>query len=137
MTMATIGRASAIAQIKGLPRLKGFPAWVIWVALHIATLLGNRNRFATMINLSAKYLAWGSHNAIVGETPLVIADNPTTVRALEQRYGEGKSRSLSKESGSKKATAGAKNSATKRTAAKKAPAKKTAAAKKKAATPKT
>ncbi len=136
-TMATIGRASAIAQIKGLPRLKGFPAWVIWVALHIATLLGNRNRFATMINLSAKYLAWGSHNAIVGETPLVIADNPTTVRALEQRYGEGKSRSLSKESGSKKATAGAKNSATKRTAAKKAPAKKTAAAKKKAATPKT
>jgi len=136
-TMATIGRASAIAQIKGLPRLKGFPAWVIWVALHIATLLGNRNRFATMINLSAKYLAWGSHNAIVGETPLVIADNPTTVRALEQRYGEGKSRSLSKESGSKKATAGAKNSATKRTAAKKVPAKKTAAAKKKAATPKT
>ena len=130
-TMATIGRASAIAQIKGLPRLKGFPAWFIWVALHIATLLGNRNRFATMINLTAKYLAWGSHNAIVGETPLVIADNPTTVRALEQRYGEGKSRSLAK-----KATAAAKKTAKKATPAKpaavkaapgkKAPAKATA-----------
>lgn len=78
-TMATIGRASAIAQIKGLPRLKGFPAWLIWVALHVATLLGNRNRFATMINLTAKYLAWGSHNAIVGETPLVLAHNPVLV----------------------------------------------------------
>ena len=88
-TMATIGRASAIAQIKGLPRLTGFPAWVIWVTVHVATLLGNRNRFATMINLGAKYLAWGSHNAIVGETPLVMAENPTTVRALEERYGSG------------------------------------------------
>ena len=86
-TMATIGRASAIAQIKGLPRLTGFPAWVIWVTVHVATLLGNRNRFATMINLGAKYLAWGSHNAIVGETPLVMAEDPTTVRALEERYG--------------------------------------------------
>lgn len=85
-TMATIGRASAIAQIKYLPRLHGFPAWVIWVALHVATLLGNRNRFATMVNLTAKYLTWGSHNAIVGETPLVIAEEPTTVEELEDRY---------------------------------------------------
>ncbi len=128
-TMATIGRASAIAQIKGLPRLKGFPAWFIWVALHVATLLGNRNRFATMINLTAKYLSWGSHNAIVGETPLVIANHPTTVSALEQRYGEGKSRSLAK-----KATAAAKNATSKKAPTKKAPTKKapTKAAAKKA-----
>lgn len=86
-TMATIGRASAIAQIKGLPRLKGFPAWAIWVGLHVATLLGNRNRFATMINLTAKYLAWGSHNAIVGETPPVVASSPESVAILEAKYG--------------------------------------------------
>ena len=78
-TMATIGRASAIAQVKGLPRLKGFPAWAIWVGLHVATLLGNRNRFATMINLTAKYLFWGSHNAIVGETPDIVALKPVTI----------------------------------------------------------
>ncbi len=36
-TMATIGRASAVAQIKGLPRLKDFPAWAIWVGLHVVT----------------------------------------------------------------------------------------------------
>ncbi len=128
-TMATIGRASAIAQIKGLPRLKGFPAWFIWVALHVATLLGNRNRFATMINLTAKYLAWGSHNAIVGETPLVVANNPTTVRALEQHYGEGKSSSRSL---ARKAGAAAKK-ATKKTAAAQKAASKPAA---KAVTPK-
>ena len=81
--MATIGRSSAVAEIKFLPKLTGFPAWVIWVGLHIVTLLGNRNRFATLVNLSAKYLSWGSHNAIVGETPYVIADEPFVVEARE------------------------------------------------------
>ena len=72
-TMATVGRASAVAQIRGLPNLTGFAAWVIWVVLHVMTLLSNRNRFATMVNLGAKYLLWGSHNAIVGESPDVVA----------------------------------------------------------------
>ena len=80
-TMATIGRASAIAEIKYLPRLKGFPAWVIWIGLHVVTLLGNRNRFATLINLSAKYLSKGSHNAIVGETPPIAAQEPHMVES--------------------------------------------------------
>ena len=56
-----------------MPKMTGFLAWIIWVGLHVATLLGNRNRFATMTNLTAKYLTRGSHNAIVGETPYVTA----------------------------------------------------------------
>lgn len=67
--LATIGRASAVAEVTGLPRLTGFPAWMVWNGVHIVTLLGNRNRVAAMVNLGAKYLAWGrSHNAIVGDT---------------------------------------------------------------------
>ncbi len=81
-TMATIGRNSAIAQISGLPRLKGFPAWAIWVAVHVAQLLGNRNRFATMTNLSLKYIGWRSHNAIVGETPYVAARTPQVIAGI-------------------------------------------------------
>ena len=83
-TMATIGRASAVAEIKFMPKLRGFLAWIIWVGLHIVTLLGNRNRFATLTNLSAKYLTWGSHNAIVGETPYVMATTPYVVDAREE-----------------------------------------------------
>lgn len=112
-TMATIGRSSAVAEIKFLPRLKGFPAWIIWVGLHVATLLGNRNRFATMINLTAKYLAGGSHNAIVGETPPVVALKPVTVDARSPRRSPNKS--------------AAAKAAAKKTPAKKAPAKKTPA----------
>lgn len=70
-TLATIGRNSAVAQVKGLPPLKGFIAWVIWIVVHLFYLLGGRNRLATMINLGARYIFWGSnHNAIVGETPV-------------------------------------------------------------------
>ncbi|AZI58804.1 NAD(P)/FAD-dependent oxidoreductase [Nakamurella antarctica] len=78
-TLATIGRNAAVAQVKGLPNLTGFPAWIIWIVVHVFSLLGNRNRFATMLNLSAKYLFWHrSHNAIVGETPKITLDRTRT-----------------------------------------------------------
>jgi NADH dehydrogenase len=76
--MATIGKSSAVAEImipfskKSIPT-KGFFAWIMWVVLHVAYLLGNRNRLATMINLGSKYLFRGSHNAIVGESPYIVA----------------------------------------------------------------
>ncbi|TXL57580.1 NAD(P)/FAD-dependent oxidoreductase [Aeromicrobium terrae] len=81
-TMATIGRASAVAEIKFMPKMTGFFAWIIWVGLHIVTLLGNRNRFATLTNLTAKYLTRNSHNAIVGETPPVIPVEPLVIEPL-------------------------------------------------------
>lgn len=87
-TMATIGKASAVAEITYMPKLKGFLAWLIWVGLHIATLLGNRNRFATMINLGSKYLFSGSHNAIVGETPYVVAKHQMHITPAEKRSRE-------------------------------------------------
>lgn len=79
--LATIGRASAVAEVTGLPRLQGFPAWVIWNSVHIVTLLGNRNRLAAMVNLGAKYLAWGrTHNAIVGDTQVPELDTTAQER---------------------------------------------------------
>ncbi len=87
-TMATIGKSSAVAEITHAPKLTGFLAWIIWVALHIATLLGNRNRFATLINLSSKYLFSGSHNAIVGETPYVVSKHKLEITPLEKQKAE-------------------------------------------------
>lgn len=68
--LATIGRSSAVAEATHLPRMQGFPAWMIWTGVHVFTLLGIRNRAAAMVNLGARYLFWHrSHNAIVGDTP--------------------------------------------------------------------
>lgn len=59
----------ARAEISRLPRLKGFPAWIVWAFLRISMLLSNRNRFATLTNLAVRYLTKGSHYVIVGDVP--------------------------------------------------------------------
>jgi NADH dehydrogenase len=69
-TMATIGRRSAVAEIKGGINLRGTLAWLAWLALHIYTLLGNRNRIVTLVNLSWRYLTWSRGGGIiVGDDP--------------------------------------------------------------------
>lgn len=66
--MATIGRADAVAEVTKLPDMKGFPAWMMWNVVHIATLMGGRNRLSSMVNLGMKYILWGqNHNLIVGD----------------------------------------------------------------------
>ena len=46
-TMATIGRARAVAEIKNL-KITGLPAWLTWSFIHIFFLIGFRNRFRVM-----------------------------------------------------------------------------------------
>jgi len=51
-------------------RITGTLAWLAWLALHLFYLLGYRNRIATLINLSWRYLAWGhGGGVIVGDEP--------------------------------------------------------------------
>jgi len=47
-TMATIGRARAVAQIKGM-KFSGFFAWILWSFVHILFLIGFRNRFRVFV----------------------------------------------------------------------------------------
>ena len=68
--MATIGRKSAVVQLRRGMRIRGTLAWLAWLALHLFYLLGNRNRISTLINLSWRYLAWGhGGGVIVGDDP--------------------------------------------------------------------
>ena len=69
-TMATIGRSDAVVQLPSGIKMRGFLAWIAWLVLHILFLVGNRNRLATMTNLSVRYFTWpGSQNVIVGDPP--------------------------------------------------------------------
>jgi NADH:ubiquinone reductase (H+-translocating) len=66
--MATIGRSDAVVQLPFGLRLHGHVAWLAWLGLHVVTLVGNRNRLATLINLSVRYFTWPrSLNMIVGD----------------------------------------------------------------------
>jgi NADH dehydrogenase len=56
-SMATLGRSSAIALIKGF-RLSGFLAWVAWLTIHIYFLIGFRNRAVVMFEWARSYLTY-------------------------------------------------------------------------------
>ncbi len=55
--LATIGRNSAVAQF-GRVRFEGFLAWLIWLVVHIMTLIGFRNRFTVMLEWAVIYLRY-------------------------------------------------------------------------------
>jgi NADH dehydrogenase len=47
-TMATVGRAKAVAEIRGF-KLSGFLAWLLWSFVHILFLIDFRNRFRVFV----------------------------------------------------------------------------------------
>jgi NADH dehydrogenase len=57
-TMATIGRNSAVAELPLGIHLSGFVAWVLWLFLHLITLVGFRNRAAVMLNWAWNYVTY-------------------------------------------------------------------------------
>lgn len=48
-SMATIGRNAAVASAFGMS-LKGYPAWLAWLLLHVYYLIGFRNRIVVLLN---------------------------------------------------------------------------------------
>lgn len=56
-SLATIGRAKAVASVKGL-NFTGFIAWLLWSVVHIFFLIGFRNRFRVMIEWMYYYLTF-------------------------------------------------------------------------------
>jgi NADH dehydrogenase len=56
-TMATIGRSSAVALIKGA-KLSGFPAWVAWLGVHLLFLVGFRNRLSVLLQWMYSYFTY-------------------------------------------------------------------------------
>jgi NADH dehydrogenase len=64
-TMATIGRRSAVVELRGGLRLRGTIAWFAWLGLHLIYLLGNRNRVVTLVNLAWRYLTWSRGGGVI------------------------------------------------------------------------
>ena len=56
--MATIGRSRAILDV-GRLHLAGFPAWVLWLIIHIYYLTGFKNRLLVVAQWAWSYLTFG------------------------------------------------------------------------------
>ncbi len=64
--LATIGRARAVADIRGLP-LSGFPAWLIWLFVHLFYLIGFENRVLVMMRWSYSFFTRGRGTRLITE----------------------------------------------------------------------
>jgi NADH dehydrogenase len=53
--MVTIGRNAAAVQLGRLP-ITGFPAWLIWLGVHLYRLIGFRNRLVVLLSWAWDYL---------------------------------------------------------------------------------
>ncbi len=65
--LATIGRAAAVADIKGL-RLSGFLAWATWLVVHLFYLVGFQNRILVFIRWSVSFATHGRGARLITRT---------------------------------------------------------------------
>ena len=56
--LATIGRSKAVADIKGL-HVAGFPAWALWLLIHIVYLIGFQNRLLVVLRWTISFVTRG------------------------------------------------------------------------------
>jgi NADH dehydrogenase len=56
-SLATIGRNKAVADL-GKLKFQGFFAWLIWMFIHLISLLGFRNKVIVFINWVGSYLTY-------------------------------------------------------------------------------
>jgi NADH:ubiquinone reductase (H+-translocating) len=65
--LATIGRASAVADIRGI-RLSGFLAWVVWLFVHLWYLVGFQNRLVVFIRWLFSFITRGRAARLITAT---------------------------------------------------------------------
>jgi NADH:ubiquinone reductase (H+-translocating) len=69
-SLATIGRAAAVAQIRGL-HISGYFAWLAWLFVHVFFLIGFRNRLIVLIQWAWSYITYErGARLITGDTKL-------------------------------------------------------------------
>jgi NADH:ubiquinone reductase (H+-translocating) len=67
--LATIGRNAAVADF-GWARVSGYPAWLIWLFVHLLWLVGFRSRISVLANWAVSYVTYQrSARLITGPQP--------------------------------------------------------------------
>jgi NADH dehydrogenase len=77
-TMVTIGRNAAIAYIWG-HAFAGFPAWILWLSIHLYSLIGFRNRLLVLINWAWDYLFYERAVRLVVSLPVSRTMEPKKI----------------------------------------------------------
>jgi NADH dehydrogenase len=85
--LATIGRAAAVADF-GRLKLTGFPAWLAWMLVHIAFLIGFRNRVFVLLSWAWAYLTFQrGARLITGDPEQLLPHVPGPAAQAKDRPG--------------------------------------------------
>jgi NADH:ubiquinone reductase (H+-translocating) len=69
--LATIGRSRAVADLGRFRRFSGFPAWVLWLTIHIVYLMGLENRVIVLLRWTWSFLTHGRGARLITGRPLL------------------------------------------------------------------
>jgi NADH dehydrogenase len=86
--LATIGRSSAVADIKGL-RLSGFAAWVLWLVVHLWYLVGFQNRVLVFIRWSISFFTHGRGARLITGDAVEPGSDPAETASPDRRARAG------------------------------------------------
>jgi len=75
--LATIGRARAVADLHAI-RLSGFPAWAVWLVVHLSYLVGFQNRLIVFIRWFISFITHGRGARLITNT---AEDDPKRQRS--------------------------------------------------------
>jgi NADH dehydrogenase len=64
--LATIGRSQAVAEI-GPARVAGFPAWALWLGVHVFYLIGFENRLLVLLRWTISFFTHGRGARLIGD----------------------------------------------------------------------
>jgi NADH dehydrogenase len=79
--LATIGRARAVADLRRI-RVGGFPAWVLWLAVHLIYLIGFENRAVVTFRWAYSFVTRNRGARLITEAP-----EPSAVAAQARSRG--------------------------------------------------
>lgn len=98
--LATIGRNHAVAELRGRA-FAGFGAWILWVVIHVAKLIGFRNRLVVLTNWAWDYFTYERFARLIlplaqaarletsrGERALSAAEDALAAAGPGEREGE-------------------------------------------------
>jgi len=75
-SMATIGKNKAVVDLPGF-RFAGFIAWIIWLWVHLLSLIGVKNKLLVMMNWIINYLTYDPSLRLIIR-PRIVSKNNTT-----------------------------------------------------------
>lgn len=78
-TMATVGRNRAVVDMKHL-HFKGWSAWMVWMGVHLVSLLGMRNKISVLIDWIWSYFTYSNSTRLL----MHPSKYPLRIRRVEE-----------------------------------------------------